>query len=260
MSLRWLQLLGLYAAATLGLALTLVPLLGLSIRAPWASTLELLQMPSVRSAIGLSFAVSGAATLLSLLLGFPLAWLLARVSIPGKRWLRTLLTLPLVLPPVVAGVALLAAFGRYGLLGGSLDAVGIRLPFTTLAAILAATFVSAPLLITSLESALLQAELRLEQVAASLGASPWHSFWTVLMPSIRPALLAGLALCWARALGEFGATITFAGNLEGRTQTLPLAIYQLLQSRPEAALLLGALLLVVSVLVLASLRGHRPAP
>ena len=221
--------------------------------------MELLQLPEIRSAIWLSLTVSLAAVAASLLFGFPLAWLLARTNLPGKRWLRTLLTLPLVLPPVVAGVALLAAFGRYGLLGGSLDALGIRLPFSKLAAVIAATFVSAPLLVTSIESALIQAEERLEQVAATLGASPWRSFWTVLMPSILPALLAGLALCWARALGEFGATITFAGNLEGRTQTLPLAIYQLLQSRPQAALLLGALLLGVSVLVLAALRGQRPA-
>ena len=118
--------------------------------------------------------------------------------------------------------------------------------------------VAAPLLITSLESALIQAEVRFEQVAATLGASPWRAFWSVLIPSIRPALLAGLALCWARALGEFGATITFAGNLEGRTQTLPLAIYQLLQHRPDAALLLGAILLVVSVVVLGALRGQGP--
>ena len=259
MTLRALQLAALYLAAGLGLVLTLTPLVGLSARAPWASALELLQLPEIRSAIWLSLTVSVAAVAASLLFGFPLAWLLARTNLPGKRWLRTLLTLPLVLPPVVAGVALLAAFGRYGLLGGSLDALGIRLPFSTLAAVIAATFVSAPLLVTSLESALIQAEERLEQVAATLGASPWRSFWIVLMPSIRPALLAGLALCWARALGEFGATITFAGNLEGRTQTLPLAIYQLLQSRPQAALLLGALLLGVSVLVLAALRGQRPA-
>ena len=258
MTPRGLQLAALYLAAGLGLVLTLAPLVGLSVRAPWTDAFELLQLPQVRSAIWLSLTVSTAAVAASLLFGFPLAWLLARTNLPGKRWLRTTLTLPLVLPPVVAGVALLAAFGRYGLLGGTLDALGIRLPFTTLAAVLAATFVSAPLLVTSLENALSQAEERLEQVAATLGASPWRSFWTVLMPSIRPALLAGLALCWARALGEFGATITFAGNLEGRTQTLPLAIYQLLQSRPQAALLLGALLLAVSVLVLAALRGQRP--
>jgi molybdate transport system permease protein len=258
LTLRRLRLATLYAAAATGFGLLLVPLAGLSIRAPWGSALELLQMPAIRSAIWLSLTVSSAAVATSLVLGFPLAWLLARTNIPGKRLLRTVLTLPMVLPPVVAGVALLAAFGRYGLLGASLDAVGIRLPFTTLAAILAATFVSAPLLITSLESALIQAEVRFEQVAATLGASPSRTFWMVLIPSIRPALLAGLALCWARALGEFGATITFAGNLEGRTQTVPLAIYQLLQSRPQAALLLGAILLAVSVLVLATLRGHRP--
>jgi molybdate transport system permease protein len=258
LTLRRLRLAALYVAAATGFGLLLVPLAGLSVRAPWGSALELLQMPAIRSAILLSLTVSSAAVATSLVLGFPIAWLLARTNIPGKRLLRTVLTLPLVLPPVVAGVALLAAFGRYGLLGASLDAVGIRLPFTTLAAILAATFVSAPLLITSLESALIQAEVRFEQVAATLGASPSRTFWTVLIPSIRPALLAGLALCWARALGEFGATITFAGNLEGRTQTLPLAIYQLLQSRPQAALLLGAILLAVSVLVLAALRGQRP--
>ncbi len=163
----------------------------------------------------------------------------------------------MVMPPVVAGVGLLAAFGERGLLGGALSLVGISVPFTTLAAVIAAAFVAAPFLITTLETGIAQTERRFEDVAATLGASRWRTFHSVLLPAIRPSLLAGIALCWARALGEFGATITFAGNLEGRTQTVPLAIYQILQTRPEQAFLLGAVLLLISLLVLAGLRGQR---
>ncbi len=244
--------------ALLSLALFVLPLIGLVVRSPWADAPALLSSRTVQRALWLSLGVSGCAVVLSLSFGFPLAWLLARSRLPGKSLLRILVTLPMVLPPVVAGVGLLAAFGRWGLLGGTLAAFGVTLPFTTAAAVLAATFVSAPFLITTLEAGLHQVEPRLEEVATSLGASRWRVFWTVLLPLIRPSLLAGVALCWARALGEFGATITFAGNLEGRTQTLPLAIYQLLQTRPEQAILLGALLLLVSLLVLAVLRSWRP--
>ena len=251
--------LGLWITAGIGLVLFVLPVLGLATRAPWDVTPELLATPSVRSAIALSLGVSLAAVLLSLLFGFPLAWILARTQLPGRRLLRTLVTLPLVLPPVVAGIGLLAAFGRHGLLGQALAVWDITLPFTTLAAVLAATFVAAPLLVMTLEAGLLQTEPRLEQVATTLGASRWHAFITVLLPSLRPSLLAGIALCWARALGEFGATITFAGNLVGRTQTAPLAIYQLLQTRPEHAFLLGAILLLISLLLLLTLRGKRPS-
>jgi molybdate transport system permease protein len=246
-------------AGLLGFALFALPLLGLLGEAPWSDTASLLSEARVRTALALSLAVSTAAVALSLLLGFPLAWLLARYDFPGRAALRTIVTLPMVMPPVVAGVALLAAFGRHGLLGGALEVVGIHLPFTTLAAVLASAFVAAPFLVTTLETGIHQAERRYEDVAATLGASRWLVFRTVLVPGIRPALGAGLALCWARALGEFGATITFAGNLEGRTQTVPLAIYQILQTDPERAFLLAALLLAISVLVIAGLRGRRLA-
>ncbi len=256
MNARWVGL-ALWLAVLTGLALLVLPLLGLLARAPWSETAALLTSRTVQQALLLSLVVSAAAVALSLAVGFPLAWLVARRSFPGRRVLRTLLTLPMVLPPVVAGVALLAAFGERGLLGGALAAFGVRVPFTTLAAVLAAAFVAAPFLIATLEAGIAQTERRLEDVAATLGASRWHAFRTVLLPAIRPSLLAGIALCWARALGEFGATITFAGNLEGRTQTVPLAIYQTLQTRPEQAFLLGAILLLISLCLLAGLRGGR---
>ncbi len=247
------------AAALAGAALFVLPLVGLAAVAPWSEVGALLSTEQVRQALWISLVVSVLSAATSLALGFPLAWVLARTELPGRRVLRTLVTLPMVLPPVVAGVGLLAAFGRYGLLGGALDAWGVKLPFTTAAAVLAATFVSSPLLITTLEAGLAQLDPRLEQVAATLGASRVRVFFQVVLPSIWPSLLAGLALCWARALGEFGATITFAGNLQGRTQTVPLATYELLQTRPEQAFLLGALLLVASLLGLAVLRGRSPA-
>ena len=249
----------LWAAALASLALLLLPVVGLVVESPWSETAQLLASPRVQSALLLSLVVSAGAVALSLVTGFPLAWLLARRPFPGRGLLRTLVSLPLVMPPVVAGVALLAAFGERGLLGGAFTALGIRVPFTTLAAVLAAAFVSAPFLITTLEAGIAQTERRLEDVAATLGASRVRIFATVLLPAIRPSLLAGTALCWARALGEFGATITFAGNLEGRTQTVPLAVYQLLHTHPEQAFLLGALLLLISLLLLAGLRGRRLA-
>jgi molybdate ABC transporter permease protein len=165
-------------------------------------------------------------------LGFPLAYVLARVEFPGRALARGLVSLPMVLPPVVGGIALLSAFGRRGVLGGALAEVGVVLPFTTAGAVLAVTFVSMPFLVTTLEAALVGVDPRLEQAAATLGASRWRILRTVTLPAIRPALAAGLALCWARGLGEFGATITFAGNLEGRTQTMPLAVYDALQTGP----------------------------
>lgn len=247
-------------AGASGAALFALPVAGLVLRAGWGASLELLTSRVVYSALALSALVSFAAVALALALGFPLAWGLARGSFPGKRLLRTLVTLPMVMPPVVAGVALLAAFGPGGLAGGPLERIGMRLPFTTAAAVIAAAFVSAPFLVTALEAGIAQVDPRLERVAATFGASRSHSFRTVLLPAIRPSLAGGIALCWARALGEFGATITFAGNLQGRTQTAPLAIYQILQLDPERAFLLAAFLLVASVAVLAGLRGRRVEP
>lgn len=238
--------------ALLGLAFFVLPLLGLLVRAPIAELGSLLAAPVVRTALSLSLLVSLSALTLSLVLGLPLAWLLARVEFPGRRVVRALVTLPMVLPPVVAGVALLAAFGRKGLLGE----LGLELAFSTLGAVLAATFVAAPFLIVTLEAALERVDRQLEDAAATLGATQTRIFFTVTLPAIRPSLLAGLALSWARALGEFGATITFAGNYPGRTQTLPLAVYETMQSDPDAALAIALILLLVSLGLLVALRGQ----
>lgn len=249
--------LGLALAAVAGAALFALPVVALISAAPWSELPRIATAPDVRSALRVSAVVSFGATAVSFLLGVPLAWLLARTSFPGRRLLRTLVAIPMVLPPVVAGVSLLAAFGRHGLLGDALEALGLNLPFSTLAAVLAATFVAAPFLVTTLEGALAQLDPREEEAAATLGASHLRILWSVVLPAIRPSLLAGLALCWARALGEFGATITFAGNLPGRTQTLTLAIYETLQTDPDRAFLLGCLLLSGSVVVLGVVRGWR---
>jgi molybdate transport system permease protein len=203
----------------------------------------------------LSLVSATAATLLCLLFGVPLAWSLARVSFPGRRVVRALVTVPLVLPPVVGGVALLLVFGRRGLAGQWLQAAfGISLPFTTAGVVVAEAFVAMPFLVISVEGALRAADPRFEEAAATLGASRWTVFRRVTLPMIAPGIVAGAVLCWARALGEFGATITFAGNFPGRTQTMPLAVYLALETDPEAAIVLSLVLLAVSVTILASLR------
>jgi molybdate transport system permease protein len=187
----------------------------------------------------------------------PLAWLLARVSFPGRRLVRALVTVPLVLPPVVGGVALLLVLGRRGLVGAWLDArFGITLPFTTAGVVIAETFVAMPFLVISVEGALRAADQRFEEAAATLGASRLTTFRRVTLPLIAPGVVAGAVLCWARALGEFGATITFAGNFPGQTQTMPLAVYLALETEPEAAIVLSLVLLAVSVVILASLRDR----
>jgi molybdate transport system permease protein len=190
-------------------------------------------------------------------LGVPLAWVLARVDLPGKRLLRALCVLPMVLPPVVGGVALLAAFGRRGFVGAPIAAAtGVTFPFRLSGVVLAATFVAMPFLVVTVEAGLRGMERRYEDAAATLGASRWTVLRRVTLPMIAPSLAAGMALCWARALGEFGATITFAGNLQGRTQTMPLAVYLQLERDPEAAILLSLVLLAVSVAVLVALRDR----
>jgi len=196
--------------------------------------------------------------LLSVVLGVPLAWLLARVEFPGRRVVRALVTVPLVLPPVVGGVALLLVFGRKGLLGAWLDsAFGITLPFTTPGVVVAEAFVAMPFLIIAVEGALRGADTRFEEAAATLGAGRWTTFRRVTIPLVAPGIAAGAVLCWARALGEFGATITFAGNYPGITQTMPLAVYQTLEGGDlDGAIVLSLLLLVVSVTILASLRDR----
>ncbi|MER5928715.1 ABC transporter permease [Streptomyces sp. NPDC002054] len=243
--------------AVLAVAFLLLPLIGILVRTSWGDLGTHLTTPGVVQALKLSLLVSFWALLLSLLLGVPLAWLLARVDFPGKAVVRSLVLLPMVLPPTVGGVALLLGFGRRGLLGPWLeDTFGITLPFHTSGAVVAATFVAMPFLVISLEGALGGLRLSYEETAASLGASPVRVFFTVTMPMVAPGLIAGAALTWARALGEFGATITFAGNLPGTTQTLPLQVYLLLQDEPEAATSLSLLLLAIAMAVLIALRGR----
>jgi molybdate transport system permease protein len=243
--------------AALGAAFFLLPLAGLLVRMPWASTWQLLTSPDALTALRLSLLASLSATAISVVLGVPLAWVYARLSFPGRNVMRALSVLPMVLPPVVGGVALLLAFGRKGLLGEWLaQAFGIHLAFSTAGAILAETFVAMPFLVVTVEAGLRQMDRRYEDAARTLGARPWTVLFRVTLPLVRPSLLAGAILCWARALGEFGATITFAGNFPGRTQTMPLAVYLALETNPEAAIALSLVLLGVSLAVLIGLR-HR---
>jgi molybdate transport system permease protein len=243
--------------ALIGFAFLLIPLLALLIRAPWRGIGGLLADHQVLTALRLSLECATCATAVSLVLGVPVAWVLARVRFPGMALLRALVTLPLVLPPVVGGVALLLAFGRNGVVGRLLDSwFGVTLPFTTAGVIVAETFVAMPFLIVTVEGALRSSDMGLEEAAATLGASRFTVFRRVTLPLIGPSLLAGSVLCWARALGEFGATITFAGNFPGTTQTMPLAVYNALETDPEAAIALSLVLLAVAVIILAALRDR----
>ncbi|MGP3917159.1 ABC transporter permease [Nonomuraea sp. 10N515B] len=243
--------------ALFGLAFLVLPLAGLLIRAPWSTLPQRLAEPHVLEALRLSLVCATIATALCLLLGVPLAWLLARVDFPGRRVVRALVTVPLVLPPVVGGVALLLVLGRRGLLGQWLEStLGVTLPFTTAGVVVAEAFVAMPFLVISVEGALRGADQRFEEAAATLGASRWVVFRRVTLPLIMPGVVAGAVLCWARALGEFGATITFAGNFPGTTRTMPLAVYLALETDPEAAIVLSLVLLAVSVIILASLRDR----
>ncbi|TLP66866.1 molybdate ABC transporter permease subunit [Microbispora triticiradicis] len=243
--------------ALAGLAFLVLPLAGLLVRAPWPALPQRLAEPRMIEALRLSLVTATVATVICLLLGVPLAWLLARTDLPGRRLLRALVTVPLVLPPVVGGVALLLVLGRRGLAGRWLyDAFGVSLPFTTTGVVLAEAFVAMPFLVIAVEGALRAADQRYEEAAATLGASRWTVFRRVTLPMIAPGVMAGAVLCWARALGEFGATITFAGNFPGRTQTMPLAVYLALETDPDAAIVLSLVLLAVSVIVLAALRDR----
>lgn len=239
-----------------GVAFVAVPLAALLIRAPWSQAWSTLTSPFAATALRLSLVVSISAAALSLLVGFPLAWILARTSLRGLSIVRAVVILPLVLPPVVAGVALLSALGRRGMLGGVLAHLGVQLPFTTGGAVVAAAFVAFPLVVLSVEGGLRSIDPRLEQAAATMGASPSYVLSRVTMPLLRSQIAAGLALAWARALGEFGATITFAGNLRGRTQTLPLAVFEEGQADPGAATLISLVLVALSLSVLVALRGR----
>jgi molybdate transport system permease protein len=245
------------ALAAVGAAFFILPLLGLLLRAPWGDAGRSLTAPETLEALRLSLIASLSATGIALVLGVPLAWLYARAEFPGRAVLRALTTLPMVLPPVVGGIALLLAFGRRGLLGSWLDTTfGITLPFTTAGVVMAETFVAMPFLILTVEAGLRSMDRRYEEAARTLGASRWRVFMQVTLPLIGPSLFAGAVLCWARALGEFGATITFAGNFPGITQTMPLAVYLLLETNQEASIILSLVLLLISSLVLIGLR-HR---
>lgn len=238
-----------------GLAFFVVPLVGLLWSAPWSDLPRLVTSPMVIEALRLSVVASVSATVISLFVGIPLSWLLARVEFPGRRLVRGLVLLPLVLPPVVGGAALLFALGRRGMVGEPLyELTGLVLPFSIWGVVLATTFVAMPFLVITVEGALRNLDERYESAAASLGAGRWTVLRRVTLPMIGPSVMAGLVLTWARAFGEFGATITFAGNLTGRTQTLPLAVFVALESDRAVAVAISLLMVVVSLAVLIALR------
>ncbi len=244
--------------AALSTVFFVAPLVGLLWRAPWGDIGNILGGSEVRTALRLSLVCSLWATALSLVLGLPLAWVLGRMTFPGRRLMRALTTLPMVFPPVVGGVALLLAFGRRGLVGQWLDrSLGIQLPFTTAGAVLAEAFVAMPFLVITAEAAFRSIDRRYEDAARTLGASRWTVMRRVTLPLAAPSLVAGAVLCWARALGEFGATITFAGNLSGRTQTLPLFVYVKLQTGDDdTAIVLSLVLVAIAGAVLIALRDR----
>lgn len=243
--------------AVLGLLFLFGPFVALLIRSPWERLGALVTSQVVLQALWLSLRTATAATAICLVLGVPLSWLLARTEFPGKDLVRAIITMPLVMPPVVGGVALLSLLGRRGLLGQHLDAwFGIAIPFTTGAVVVAEAFVALPFLVLSVDGALRTADVRYEQAAAVLGAPRWYVFRRVTLPLVGPSVVAGGVLCFARALGEFGATITFAGNFPGTTQTMPLAIYLAMQNDPDTALALSLVLIAVALAALVGLRSR----
>jgi molybdate transport system permease protein len=243
--------------AALAAALLVVPLVTLVVGTPWGSLVQQLGTSAVRDALRITALASLATVVACLLLGTPLAWLLARVDFPGRSVLRAAVAVPLVLPPVVAGVALTTALGRNGALGSLLrETTGLTIPYTTTAVVIAHTFVSMPFYVLAVEGALRASGEQYDVVAATLGADRWTTFRRVTLPLAMPGVLAGAVLAWARSLGEFGATITFAGNFPGTTQTMPSLIYTELQADPEVAKTLSMILLLVSLVVLAALRNR----
>jgi len=248
---QWVIALAAVPAVVLG-----APLFALLWRLPWSDLASALSSEAATSALGLSLVTSIAATALCIVFGLPLAWMLSTGTGLTTRVIRALCLLPIVLPPVVGGVALLLAFGRRGLIGQWLADAGVRLSFSTAGVVLAQSFVALPFFVLSVEAALRQLDVEFAEVAHVHGASPIRVFVTVTLPSIAPAVAAGAILAWARALGEFGATVTFAGSLQGTTQTLPLAVYDLLERDPAEAVVLSAVLVVVAVTVLILLRDR----
>jgi molybdate transport system permease protein len=243
--------------AAVAVLFLVLPLVGLVMRAPWADAGAVLSSEAALQALQLSVITATASTTIVVFIGVPLAWVLAVPGLRGASVLRALITIPLVLPPVVGGVALFTVLGRSGLLGRPLyQLTGFAFPFTPYAVILAQIFVALPFLVLSVEGALRAADRRYEEAASTLGARPVTVFRRITLPLIAPGIAAGAVLAWARALGEFGATITFAGNLPGVTQTMPLAVYLALQRDPEAAIVLSLVLLAVSLATLLLLRDR----
>lgn len=253
---------GLPLGASLLVAFLALPILTVIFSLSPATLLEQLQSEMALKALLLTVATTSIATAVSVSAGLPLALLMARRSFRGRELLDTLVDLPLSIPPVVGGVALLLVFGRRGLLGASFEALGLTIPFSTAAVVMAQIFIASPLFVKSARAGFEAVPERLEAAARTLGASPWRAFWTVTMPLARPSLLAGVALCWARALSEFGATMMFAGNFPGRTQTLALAVMSAMESDLDTALAISTLSLALGLaaLVLAKIwvrRAHR---
>jgi molybdate transport system permease protein len=246
-----------YVPALVGVAFVLLPLVAIVAKVDWPNFLDLITSEDSQAALALSLRTSVASTVACIVLGVPLALVLARWDLHYLGLLRSLVLLPLVLPPVVGGLALLYTFGRRGLLGESLEALGVQIAFSTIAVVMAQTFVALPFLVVSLEGALRTAGVRYEVAAASLGASPTTVFRRITLPLVMPGLISGAVLAFARALGEFGATITFAGSLQGRTRTLPLEIYLQRETDPDAAVALALVLLVVAVVVIGFARQRR---
>lgn len=249
---RWI-----FLPACIGAALVTVPLLAILLRIDWGDFIALVTSESSRTALLLSLKTATASTMICVLLGVPMALTLARGDFPGLRVLRALVLLPLVLPPVVGGIALLYTFGRQGLLGHPLEAFGIRIAFTTTAVVLAQSFVSLPFLVVSLEGALRSTGDRYESVAAVLGGRPTTVLRTVTLPLVVPGLISGAVLAFARSLGEFGATLTFAGSLQGVTRTLPLEIYLQRETDPDAAIALSLLLIAVAAVIVVASASRR---
>ncbi len=246
------------AIAVVGSLFVVVPLAAMVLRVDWPHFVPLVTSDSARAALLLSLRTSVTATALCVLVGVPMALVLARTAFPGQQFLRSLVLLPLVLPPVVGGIALLYTFGRRGLLGTSLDVLGIDIAFSTTAVVMAQTFVALPFLVLSLEGALRTVGTRYEAVGATLGAGRWAILRRITLPLVLPALVSGAVLSFARALGEFGATLTFAGSLQGTTRTLPLEVYLQRETDPDAAVALSLILVLVAIAVVGLAHRIRP--
>lgn len=250
----WLASIGVAVLASLFFLFLGIPLVALLFREPPGVIWSEFQQPDILQSLRLSLVTTCISTGIAIIFGLPVAYVLVRMQFPGRKLLETLVTLPTVLPPVVAGIALLLTFGRVGLLGQYLNLIGITIPFTTVAVVMAQVFVAAPFFINSTKAGLEQLDRRYEAAAYTLRASPFYTFRRVVLPLIRPALLAGIGLSWARALGEFGATITFAGNFPGVTETMPIAVYIASESDLDKSIAISVVLLAVSFGILLALR------